>query len=61
MVDTLSALGATESQDDLVVHRSELGELRFTLRIQVTKSLNHLGLQHANLETKRDGRHIIQQ
>ena len=63
MVGTLSALGANDSQEDLVVHRSESGEvfraegLRHT---PVQQCLNHLGPQHADFQAKHGGRHIIQ-
>ena len=59
----LSALEANDSQEDLVVRRSEPSEV---LRAEgprhtaVRQSLNYLGLQHTGFQTKWSGRPIIQ-
>ena len=52
LVATLSALEADDPQEDLVVHRSEPGEVLRTESPRhtcVQQGLNHLGLQHSDL------------
>ena len=46
-----------------MVHRSEPGEVLRTetpRHISVRQGLNHLGLQHADFQTKRGRLHIVQ-
>ena len=64
VIGTLSASEASDSREELVVHRSESGDVfraeggpRHT---PVHESLNHLGLQDAGFQAKRGDRHIIQ-
>ena len=56
VVGTLSALKANDPQEDLVVHRSELGEAfraESPRNTSLQQGLNHLGLQHADFQTNR--------
>ena len=63
VVGALSALEANDSQEDLVVRRSEPSEV---LRAEGPRhthpysSLNYLGLQHTDFQTEWSGRLIIQ-
>ena len=62
MVGTKPALEANDSQEDLVVSRSELGKcsaLRVHVRHPYSKVSNHLGLQHSDFHAKRGGRPTI--
>ena len=58
VVSAMSAVEANDSQEDLVVSRSKLGNVfrsegpRHTL---VQQGLNHLGLQHSDFQAKRGG------
>ena len=60
VVGTMSALKAKDPQKDLVVHRSELGEVFRTESPRNNRVSNHLGLQHADFHTNRRRLPIVQ-